>query len=158
MQKGRSMVEMLGILVIIAVVTMGSIALWSQMRIKMRITQMQNELSQISQDIAKLYSWTRDYSLLKMSQLCPPCPNDSTKYCSDVFPKGCENGLGINPFGGTYTAIGDNDGTPLKDEYGVPYFILTATGLPDEDVCHEIMDVLQEDYECNGNTLTVTFY
>ena len=153
MQKGRSMVEMLGILIIIAVATMGSIALWSQMRTKMRITQTQNELSQISQDIAKLYSWTRDYSLLKMSQLCPPCPNDSTKYCSDIFPRGCENGLGINPFGGSY-----NVSKVGRHSDGIPYFELTVAGLPDEDVCHEIMDVFQEDYECDGTSLTVTFY
>jgi len=145
MQKGRSMVEMLGILVIIAVATMGSIALWSQMRTKMRITQTQNELSQISQDIAKLYSWTRDYSLLKMSQLCD----------AEIFPRGCNEGKteGINPFGGAYKV--DDVG---RDSDGIPYFELTVAGLPDEDVCHEIMDVLQEDYECDGNTLTVTFY
>ena len=143
MQKGRTIVEMLGVLVILGVATMGAIALWSQMRTKMRISATQNELSQISQDINKLYSWTRDYSLLSMDQICD----------SKVFPKGCnESNEGINPFGGIYDVpeIGKID--------GIPYFKLMATGLPDEDICHEIMDVFQEDYTCTEDTLTVTFY
>ena len=150
-QTGRSMVEMLGILVIVAVATMGAVALWGQMRTKMRITQMQNELSVISKDVEKLYSWTRDYSLLNMTQLCD----------AGIFPRGCNEAetMGINAFGGSYTLDGGTSGSPYVED-GIPYFKLTAAGLPNEDVCEEIVGTYQGtylSYECDGTQLEMDF-
>ena len=75
MQKGRSMVEMLGVLILIAVLTVSVLSVWTQIRMKMQITQSQNEIFQIAQNTSSLYSWTRDYVLLdgtteNMEELC----------------------------------------------------------------------------------------
>ena len=133
MQKGRSMVEMMGVLVIIAVVTVSILTVWSQMRIKMRITQAQNEIFQIARDTASLYTWARDYEYLDIKDLCE----------NNVFPAGCgsDNNTPLNPFGGDYRVERVQEGENGK----YPRFELLLTGLPSQGVCDEILS-----YEFEG--------
>lgn len=132
MQKGRSMVEMMGVLILIAVLTVSILSIWTQVRTKMQVTQSQNEIFQIAQNVSGLYSWARDYSPMGAdTQLLKTlCEND-------VFPGGCENNVPMNPFGGEYlvekTSVGE--GSDARDSY----FTVTLTGLPSEGACDEVL-------------------
>ena len=129
MQKGRSMVEMMGVLILIAVLTVSVLSVWTQIRTKMQVTQSQNEIFQIAQNTSSLYSWTRDYALLdgssgNMEELCK----------NDVFPAGCHDGKALNPFGGEYQVEKGQNG-----DDNASYFTVTLTELPSEGACDEIL-------------------
>ena len=80
MQKGRSMIEMLGVLIIITVLTIGAMTGWQHTRQKMKIAETQNEIALIEQDISNLFAWARRYpEAVSMETLCK----------EEVFPSGC---------------------------------------------------------------------
>ena len=108
-QKGRSMVEMLAVIMIIGVLTVGALTGFNQTMEKYNVGKMHTDIQSISTEIANLNSWRRVYTedAVAMSLLC----------ANDVFPDGCvQNGEDVkayNPFGGKYTVnlgTGSDDG------------------------------------------------
>ena len=121
-QKGRSMVEMLAVLMIIGVLTVGALAGFRQTTEKYKTGKIHNDILSISSETANLYSWMRGYPDINVAVLCN----------NDIFPDGCKNaGNNVvkpnNPFGGEYTVSADSD----------QYLTITATDLP-ATVCEDL--------------------
>ena len=145
-QSGRSMIEMLAVLMIIGVLTVGSLAGFTQVTRKFNASKMHNDIHSISAEVVNLYAWQRGYpsssSASFQSDLCR----------EGIFPDGCDaNGIAYNPFGGKYTVTTDTTNQTLK---------VVADGLP-ESVCEDL--TIQEwsyvvgEPACSGTTFTVIF-
>ena len=123
-QKGRSMVEMLAVIMIIGVLTVGALAGFTQAMQKFNVGKMHNDIQSISSEVVNLFAWQRSY------------PNDDTFFqteicnsVNNIFPDGCNNdGKGINPFGGIYTVTPNPTNQTLT---------ISATGLP-EEACEDL--------------------
>ena len=93
-QMGRTMVEMLAVLAIIGVLTVGAIAGLGQAIEKYRVGRTHDDILSIDSAIVDLYSWQRKY---------PDSLNMSTMCKNNVFPMGCVNDVTAkNIFGGEY--------------------------------------------------------
>ena len=170
-QTGRSMIEMIAVLAIIGIITVGVIAGINQGFIKYRTTATYTEIRHISQNIANLYSWQRQYKdgdCTKTGTDIVSCPF----LCeNDVFLNGCEGNQPINPFGGSYYI------TFPQDEGGNHIIMrIQATGIPEEAACEELRlqhwgnyiasnedTQLTQNPECrgddtNGYTFLIEFY
>lgn len=95
-ETGRSMVEMLGVLAIIGVLSVGGIAGYSQAMSKFKVTKAMDQAQSIIQNIRTLYASQRTYSALKAEDaykigiLTDESYNNTSK-------------LGLNPFSGNIT-------------------------------------------------------
>ena len=119
-QFGRSMIEMLGVLAIIGVLSVGGIAGYSKAMTKYRINKTADQVSQLAQNIRTLYASQKNYSTLnetviKKAHLAP----------EDMYENTNTTTL-YNPFGGTFGAYssgkmysGDNKAFRI-DTSGVP--------------------------------------
>ena len=63
-QSGRSMIEMLGVLAIIGVLSIGGIAGYSKAMTKYRINKLSDQITQLAQNIRALYASQKNYSSL----------------------------------------------------------------------------------------------
>ena len=144
-QTGRSMIEMLAVLMIIGVLTISALAGFTQVTQKFNTTKMHNDIHSISAEVVNLYAWQRGY------------PNSSSAsfqndLCENgVFPDGCDaSNVAYNPFGGTYTVTTNTATQTLT---------VKADGLP-ESVCEEL-DIQEWSYlvakKCDGTAFTVEF-
>ncbi len=95
-ETGRSMVEMLGVLAIIGVLSVGGIAGYSQAMSKFKVTKAMDQVQTIIQNIRTLYASQRTYSAL-----------DSIKaYQIGILTDESYNStgkVGLNPFSGSIT-------------------------------------------------------
>lgn len=115
-QDGRSMVEMLGVLAIIGVLSVGGIAGYSKAMTKFKISKSMDQVSMLVANIRTLYSGQKDYSGL----------TDETAITYGIIPSEMVNGTAItNAFAGT-VLIGAVEGDDNKD------FYLIYTGLGKE--------------------------
>ena len=94
-QGGRSMIEMLGVLAIIGVLSVGGIAGYSKAMIKFKINKTIDQISQISQNIQTLYARQKKYGNL----------NSRILYKANLAPRELFEGSGTeyimtNAFGG----------------------------------------------------------
>lgn len=92
-QSGRSMIEMLGVLVVIGVLSMGALAGYTQAITKYRSNKTFDDITYISDEISKLYSWQRKY---------PTTINYTTLCSNDVFPDACTDAAPLNAFRGNF--------------------------------------------------------
>lgn len=67
-QSGRSMVEMLGVLAIIGVLSIGGIAGYSRAMIKFKVGKSLDQISMLVASIQTLYSGQRNYSGLTLKE------------------------------------------------------------------------------------------
>ena len=164
MQTGRSMVELLGVIAIISMLTVGALTGWPQMRRSMNVSKTQNEIALIAQEINNITYWFRTYptGFMDMAVLCE----------NDVFPRKCDGSNKTeNPFGGTYE-VDTSKVTVLKDPVTKEVIeealivSITADGLPNSEVCEEIKKGIKEykllsdtEPECinGGKAIKVTF-
>lgn len=112
-QKGRSMIEMIAVLAIIGIITVGAIAGINQGFVKYRTSKTYTEIRAINQGVAGMYAYLRTYpEQLDWAEACK----------SNVFPSGCEsdNSSAINPFGGSYTVVFNAAGTMTISASGIP--------------------------------------
>lgn len=125
-QIGRTMVEMLAVLAIIGVLTVGAIAGLSQATEKFRVNKTHDDILAISQGVVDLYSWSRKYPRLESSVLCK----------NGIFPDGCNSdGVGRNPYGGKYIVESNvNEG-----DNNMSYISITLDGLP-ASACDALAD------------------
>ena len=98
-QTGRSMIEMLGVLAIIGVLSVGGIAGYSKAMTKYRINKTADQVSQLAQGIRTLYASQKNYSslndeVIKKAHLAP----------EEMYEATGSNNL-VNPFGG-YVYVG----------------------------------------------------
>ena len=77
-QSGRSMVEMLGVLAIVAVLSVGGIAGYSKAMAKFKISKTLDQVSTLVTDIRSLYSGSPDYAGISIVNLITyeVIPND----------------------------------------------------------------------------------
>ena len=132
-ESGRSMMEMLGVIAIIGILTVGGIAGYSKAMEKYYVNKAAGQISYILAHLRSLYRGQMDYRGLDSTSSYVVI--DKTKaFPSEMGSKGTYH----NPFGGTVTAKSagkdvaenkDDDGNFLSydDELA---FILTYTGVP----------------------------
>ena len=103
-ESGRSMVEMLGVLAIIGVLSVGGIAGYSQAMSKFKVTKAMDQVQTIITNIRTLYASQRTYTSLTAVQA------QAMGILTEESINGSE---GLNPFGGTIefgtgTTVGNN--------------------------------------------------
>ena len=126
-QNGRSMIEMLGVLAIIGVLSVGGIAGYSKAMQKYRVNKTADQVAQIINGVRTLYSGQKNYAgisstVLRKAKILPESAFESST--SDVA---------TNPFGNVFYihSIGrkiSNDNKAVQ---------LEVDGLPD-DACIEL--------------------
>lgn len=126
-QKGRSMIEMLGVLAIIGVLSIGGIAGYSKAMTKYRVNKMADQISQLAQNIRTLYASQRTYNTLsdnviKKAHLAPEDMYDGTTSTSLY-----------NPFGGWLEVIPSG-----KNSSGDNKAFYIRTGVIPQEACVEL--------------------
>ncbi len=127
-QAGRSMIEMIGVLAIIGVLSMGGVAGYSKAMNKFRVNKAADQITQLAQNIRTLYMGQRKYndlteSVIKRSHLAPAEMYDS------------EDSLNlINPFGGSVSVWSGNKKTSSDSRA----FGITMHNVPQE-ACVELL-------------------
>ena len=127
-QNGRSMIEMLGVLAIIGVLSIGGIAGYSKAMTKYRVNKTADQISQLAQNIRTLYASQKTYNTLnstviKKAHLAP----------EDMYESTGSTTL-YNPFGGEVSVAyaGKNSNSDQKA------FTIWYWGLPQE-ACIELL-------------------
>lgn len=122
-QRGRSMVEMLGVLAIIGVLSIGGIAGYSKAMMQYKINKTSDQIIQIVSGLRTLYSTQDEYDI--------NCPGSS---CA-ILKKGhitpdemWEGNNLVNPFGGAVSV--QKSGKKVASDNKA--FILSFSGLPKE--------------------------
>ncbi len=115
-ESGRSMVEMLGVLAIVGVLSVGGIAGYSQAMSKFKVTKAMDQVQTIITNIRTLYASQRIYTSLSAAQALSMGILTEESYDST-------SKKGLNPFGGNiYFGVADSGRT----------FSVTYTGLTGE--------------------------
>lgn len=118
-ESGRSMVEMLGVLAIVGVLSVGGIAGYSQAMSKFKMTKAMDQVQTIITNIRTLYASQRTYTALTASQAFALGILTEESYNSD------NSGSGLNPFGGAIEfGVGNTVGE--KRTFTVTYKGLTS--------------------------------
>lgn len=126
-ENGRSMVEMLGVLAIIGVLSVGGIAGYSKAMNKYKINKTTDQVSMLVANIRTLFSSQGNYDGLNNGQAIKfgVVPNDmytaASTYASNYSIK--------NAFGGAVTIEAD---VARKDRTEKEAFVITYTGLSSE--------------------------
>ncbi len=125
-ESGRSMIEMLGVLAIIGVLSVGGIAGYSQAMSKFKVTKTTDQIQTMVTNIRTLFASQKTYKGINAA---------STMYSTGVFTDdNCTDGSActtpINPYGGKITLA------TLKDDMGQSdrAFAVAYDGLP-SDAC-----------------------
>ncbi len=69
-QTGRTMVEMLGVICIIGVLTVGAFNGITYTTLNMRVQKVKTDIEEMATNITKMYAWSRTYATLNMPDLC----------------------------------------------------------------------------------------
>lgn len=127
-ESGRSMIEMLGVLAIIGVLTVGGIAGYSKAINSYRVNKTIDQVSQIASNVRTLFSGHKTYAALGSTT------NAKLIGKSHLFPDELISGSGdtytvqTNVFGGNITlVVGDKSASSDNKA-----FIITMTGIPQE--------------------------
>ncbi len=155
-QKGRSMIEMIAVLAIIGIITVGAIAGINQGFVKYRTSKTYTEIRAINQGVYGMYKYIRNY------HGAGDTPNlDYEEACdSRVFPSGCDEISGgyvaRNPFGGEYRVIfmkEDDDGYTQNCNKDCSFMQICADNMP-LPACQELQNLnwggyARQDGECS---------
>ncbi len=124
-QSGRSMIEMLGVLAIIGVLSVGGIAGYSKAMLKFRTNKTLDQIAMMVTNIRTLYSQQTSYSGL----------SHSNAYSMGITPDEMGTGTSLNdPFGGAVTIEEDTStggGSGLTGQ-AAGAFIVSFAALPRE--------------------------
>lgn len=127
-QNGRSMIEMLGVLAIIGVLSIGGIAGYSKAMSKYRVNKTADQISQLAQNIRTLYASQKNYNTL----------NDTVIKKAHLAPEDMYESTGsttlYNPFGGS-VVIGFSGKNSRNDNKA---FYITVNNIPVE-ACFELV-------------------
>ncbi|MBP1532327.1 MAG: hypothetical protein ILA52_02370 [Alphaproteobacteria bacterium] len=120
-QTGRSMIEMLGVLAIIGVLSVGGIAGYSKAMFKHRINKTAEQITAISTNIQILFGNQKNYNGLSLAN---GDLNKEMLIKAKIIPQEAISGNDfVNPFGG-----------PLDIRDGENHFAIAMLNLP-EDAC-----------------------
>ena len=128
-QSGRSMIEMLGVLAIIGVLSVGGIAGYSKAMMKFKINKSIDQVSQIVANTRTLYARQKNYKSI----------NNKIMYKANLAPRemfedsGSGSYAAINPFGG-----GVGIGPAAKSSNDHKAFMVSYYNVPDE-ACIELV-------------------
>lgn len=147
-ESGRSMIEMLAVLAVIGVITVGALSGYSQAMIRYKISRTVTDIVTLADELFKAYSWRRGY------------PSD-VMTCKELKDEDImENDTCTNPFGGRYEISGFGGDGGDKN----PCLKIVVTGLK-EDVCDQIRDepwanvslcsIADQPTDCNGSNFTI---
>ena len=121
-QSGRSMIEMLGVLAIIGVLSVGGIAGYSKAMLKFRTNKTLDQIAMMVTNIRTLYSQQTSYSGL----------SHSNAYSMGITPDEMGTGNSLSdPFGGAVTIAEDTKGSGLSGQ-AAGAFMITFGSLPRE--------------------------
>ena len=127
-ESGRSMIEMLGVLAIIGVLSVGGIAGYSKAMSKYRVNKTVDQISHIAANTRILYSSQTSYAGLDSSTTAGKAIINKAK----LFPQEMGDGTGTppytNPFQGAVTI-------KYSKRFGADSnkaFVLTYSGIPEE--------------------------
>ena len=146
-QSGRSMVEMLGVIAIIGLITVAGITSMGYVDSYFRSSATVIEIDNLAKDVLDTYSWSRDFSSL-----------DMTFICSEGILK-CTDEKGSNRWGGAITV------SQAEAEEGIVNgFIITYTNVP-KIPCEQLVNSSKNNEfhyvttttECTDNT-TMEFH
>ena len=136
-ENGRSMVEMLGVLAIIGVLSVGGIAGYSKAMNKYKINKTTDQVSMLVANIRTLFSSQGDYAGLTNAQAIKfgVVPNDMIKTKTDITgpednPTTTTTTSLTNAFGGAVTI--EADAARSAGDSGSEAFVITYEGLPSE--------------------------
>ncbi|MBR2136781.1 MAG: hypothetical protein IJ852_02325 [Alphaproteobacteria bacterium] len=126
-QSGRSMIEMLGVLAIIGVLSVGGIAGYSKAMSKYRINKTADQVAQIINGVRTLYSGQKNYAginntVLRKAKILP----------ESAFESSTSNNA-TNPFGGSFSI--NATGRKIHDDQKAA--TLMVYDIP-EDACIEL--------------------
>lgn len=111
-ESGRSLIEMLGTIAIITMLTVGGMTGAGYAMQAWRANNAADDIEQAVLGVQDLYSWQKDYTGLSMSKICQ----------NDVLSRDCVNNTHWdNPFGGTMT---------IEPYDGALNFRITLTDVP----------------------------
>ena len=150
-QFGRTMIEMLAVLAIIGVITVGAIAGLDNAMTKFRVSKMHDDILSINQSIVDLYAWQRRY----------PADVDMIELCrNDVFPDGCiGDSVARNTFGGFFEiTTNPADSTITIVANGLPSSVCKALSSDEMDWGEYLVEGDNPTCSGGGTTLTVKFY
>lgn len=121
-QSGRSMIEMLGVLAIIGVLSVGGIAGYSKAMMKFKINKIIDQVTHIATNTRTLYAQQTSYSGLYVTNAVQMgiIPTElGTEISTDQYASKLKN-----PFNGSVYIAGDG--------YGSNGFVITYQGIPKE--------------------------
>ena len=129
-QSGRSMIEMLGVLAIIGVLSVGGIAGYSKAMMKFKINKTIDQVTQLSQNIRTLYAKQKNYAslshkVIRKANLAP----------SELFIDTDSDYKMTNAFGGEFIVL---TGFGLKTQGDYKDFMFVLDKIP-EDACIELL-------------------
>ncbi|MBR2137139.1 MAG: hypothetical protein IJ852_04170 [Alphaproteobacteria bacterium] len=125
-QNGRSMIEMLGVLAIIGVLSVGGIAGYSKAMQKYRTNKTIEQITLIANGVRTLYSGQRNYQgvnmrVIQKAKILPESAFDGSSSAANAY--------GTTPFGGNIGIFSGGDYKTFDIElYQVP-----------EDICIELL-------------------
>ena len=147
-ESGRSMVEMLGVIAIIGVISVGAITSMSYVDSYFRTSATLMDIEQIARDINDMYSWAADYSGLNMADLC-----------KEKIVQNCVDGSKIlNRWGGTMTV-------QSLEQFNHMKFSIVLTQVPQvacerlQDQAHDtLMSMYIRKADCGASENPVIFW
>ena len=135
-QNGRSMIEMLGVLAIIGVLSVGGIAGYSKAMMKFRINKTIDQITQISQNVRMLYGKQRQKNYRNLNTRILYKANLAPK---EMFKEGTSYYM-MNAWGGPFSI-----GRANSEDYNIKvlennngYFVLSLLNIPAE-ACIELV-------------------
>ncbi len=137
-ENGRSMIEMLGVLAIVGVLSVGGIAAYSKAMTKFKINKSIEQINMIRENIYTLYSGQNDYhglnngALIKAGGVPQEMYKKSSAEYTEKYPL-------FNPFGGTF-AIAPGSGQRSANRTNLNAFLVSTGGIPYE-ACVELLSI-----------------
>ncbi len=126
-QAGRSMIEMLGVLAIVGVLSVGGIAGYSKAMAKFKVGKTQDAIMTVVNNIRTLYGASADYEGLNTTSL-----RNAKMFPKDlVASDGSADTHIVNAFGGRVSVSGDT-ALDTAGAAAASSFYLHLTGLPRE--------------------------
>ena len=108
-ESGRSMIEMLGVLAIIGVLSVGGIAGYSQAMNKFKVSKATDQIQTMVQNIRTLYAGQKTYSGLAASAAGNALLYSAGVFTDEICPDGASCSTAMNPYGGTISVASVND-------------------------------------------------
>ena len=123
-ESGRSMIEMLGVLAIIGVLSVGGIAGYSQAMNKFKVSKTTDQIQTLVTNIRTLTASQKNYALVGNATILQKMGALTDEMCSDT---NCTNSKLLNPYGGKIVLGTLDTTTGAKKAFYVSYQDLPAS-------------------------------